>query len=113
MLQRKRESKFNVNIFREHKTVKSFESIANKSIEFHIAKLSSSWLVQPSSAELRFALILVITPTHHPPTRESSFEPLLDCLGGCNLVWKLNSSKLGQLAHKLITSYPLAITSCS
>ena len=28
------------------------------------AKLSSSWLVQSSSAELRFALILVITPTH-------------------------------------------------
>ena len=27
------------------------------------AKLSSSWLVQPSSAELRLALILVITPT--------------------------------------------------
>ena len=30
-----------------------------------IAKLSSSWLVKPSSVELRLALILVITP--HPP----------------------------------------------
>ena len=36
----------------------------------NIAKLSSSRLVQSSSAELRFALILVITPTDpspHPP----------------------------------------------
>ena len=50
----------------------------------NIAKLSSSWLVQPSSGELRFALILVITPTttHPPPTPgENSFEPLLDYLG--------------------------------
>ena len=33
------------------------------------AKLSSSWLVQSSLAELRFALYLIITtPTHpHPP----------------------------------------------
>ena len=47
-----------------------------------VAKLSSSRLVQPSSAELRFALILIITPTTHPPIpRESSFEPLLDYLG--------------------------------
>ena len=48
------------------------------------AKLSSSWLVQPSSAELRFALILVITVTHpttHPPPGESSVLPLLDHLG--------------------------------
>ena len=41
-------------------------------------KLSSSWLVQPSSAELRFVLILVITT---PPTRDSSFDPLPDYLG--------------------------------
>ena len=34
-----------------------------------VAKLSSSRLVQSSSAELRFALILVITATHHPPTQ--------------------------------------------
>ena len=34
----------------------------------NIAKLSFSWLVQPSSAKLIFALILVITPTHHSPT---------------------------------------------
>ena len=48
-----------------------------------IAKLSSSWLVQSSSAELRYALLLVITLTHPPPThpRESSFEPLLEYLG--------------------------------
>ena len=34
------------------------------------AKLSSSWLVQPRSAELRFALILLNTLTnhHHQPT---------------------------------------------
>ena len=35
----------------------------------YIAKLSSSWLVQPSSAELRFALYLIIT-THPPPPPE-------------------------------------------
>ena len=45
-----------------------------------IAKLSSRWLVKPSSVELRLALILVITPTHPPPPGESSFEPLLDYL---------------------------------
>ena len=28
-----------------------------------VAKFSSSWLVQPSSVELRFALILIITTT--------------------------------------------------
>ena len=31
-----------------------------------VANLSSSWLIQPSSAELRLALILVITPTQSP-----------------------------------------------
>ena len=47
-----------------------------------IAKLSSSWLVKPSSVELSLALILVITPHPHPPTPgESIFEPLLDYLG--------------------------------
>ena len=38
-----------------------------------VAKLSSSWLVQPSSVELRFALILVITPSH-PPTHHPQGE---------------------------------------
>ena len=47
------------------------------------AKLSSSGLVQPSSAELRFALIMVIRltpgtkaaqPTHPPTPRESSLH---------------------------------------
>ena len=42
-----------------------------------VAKLSSSWLVKPSSVELSLALILVTTPT----PRESRFEPLLDYLG--------------------------------
>ena len=44
------------------------------------AKLSSSRLVQPSLAKLRFALFLILTATHHPPTQtgESSFEQLLD-----------------------------------
>ena len=51
--------------------------------------------------ELRLTLILVITPTHpHQPTPgESRFEPLLDYLGRWNLVWKLCSTKLGQLAN--------------
>ena len=31
-----------------------------------VAKLSFSWLVQPSSVELRFALILVFIPTPPP-----------------------------------------------
>ena len=45
-------------------------------------------LIQPSSAELRFALILVITPTHPPTPWESIFQPLLDYLGSRNLVSK-------------------------
>ena len=35
-------------------------------------------------------------PTH---PRESRFEPLLDYLGNWNSVWKLNSTKLDQLAN--------------
>ena len=63
-------------------------------VYFHIAKLSSSWLVQSSSAELRFALYLIIT-THPPPPQNSSdfygnkhskatgsSEGLIGCFGG-------------------------------
>ena len=64
-----------------------------------IAQLSYSWLVKPSSVELRLALILVITPTTTPTPGESRFEPLLDYLGSCNLAWKLNLTKLVQLAN--------------
>ena len=40
-----------------------------------IAKLSSSWLVRPSSAELRFALYLIITtPTPTHPQDSSDFD---------------------------------------
>ena len=39
----------------------------NSQIEKKIAKLSSSWLVQPSSAELRFALYLIIRTHPHQP----------------------------------------------
>ena len=59
-----------------------------------------------SSVQLRTetGLIITVTPPHptHPPThptRTSIFEPLLDHLGGWNLVWKLYSTKLGQLAN--------------
>ena len=62
-----------------------------------IAKLSSSWLVKPSSVELRLALIKVITLT--PTHVKSRFEPLLDYLESLNLVWKLYLTKLGHLAY--------------
>ena len=39
------------------------------------------------------------TSTPPPTPGESSFEPLLDYLGSCNLVWRLYSTKLGQLAN--------------
>ena len=42
-------------------------------IFYFIAKLISNWLVQPSSAELRFFLILIITPT--PPTLSTPPTP--------------------------------------
>ena len=38
----------------------------------NIAKLSSSWLVQSSLAELRFALYLIITTHPHPHPQDSS-----------------------------------------
>ena len=45
-----------------------------------IAKLSSCWLVKPSIAELRLALILVITPTHpHPPNPGESSDLVTCC----------------------------------
>ena len=37
-------------------------------------------------------------PPPNPPTRASIFEQLLDYLGRSNLVWKLYSTKLDQLA---------------
>ena len=53
-----------------------------------IAKLSSSWLVQSSLAELRFALYLIITTTtHHPPSPAVNLKddtgPVGEYLGEC------------------------------
>ena len=45
-------------------------------------KLSSSRLVQPSSDKLRFALILVINLTHHPPTPGKSSNSVTCCSRG-------------------------------
>ena len=42
---------------------------------------------------------LEVIPPPNPPTRASIFEPLLDYLGRSNLVWKLYSTKLDQLAN--------------
>ena len=49
-----------------------------------------------SQVELRLAILPLSV---HPPTRTSIFEPLLDYLGSWNLVWKLYSTKLCQLAN--------------
>ena len=38
-------------------------------------------------------------PPTHQPTRTSIFESILDYLRSWNLVWKLYSTKLGQLAN--------------
>ena len=75
-----------------------------------IAKLSSSWPVPVKfnfNWDLHYyhcihdKLLLLLT---HPPTWASIFEPLLDYLGSWNLVWKLYSTKLGQLANQLAPS---------
>ena len=63
-----------------------------------VAKLSSS----SSLVELSTALILIIST--HPHPQDSSNEALLDYLERWNLVWKLNSTKIGKLANKLAPS---------
>ena len=74
--------------------------------QFFIAKLSSSSVIVQSNLNWDLALNLVLTtptPTHPPGKVE--MQPLLDYLGHWNWVWKLYSTKLGQLAN----SYPQAI----
>ena len=56
---------FNFDFAEVNNSIQKFHIILN--LFQIIAKLSSSRLVQPSSAELRLALILVITPTPTHP----------------------------------------------
>ena len=71
-------------------------------IDPNIAKLSSSSIPVQSNLNWDLALNLLITtptPTHPHPPGKVEIQPLLDYLGHWNLVWKLYSTKLGQLAN--------------
>ena len=62
-----------------------------------MAKLSSSWLVTPSSVKLKLALLLVITPTHQllPAAvglKKMGITFLMDILG---VVWDYSGNFWG------------------
>ena len=71
---------------------------------------SALWYLLPSSVPVQCqwqssltetsSIITVSPPTNpptHPATWASIFEPLLDYLGSWNFVWKLHSTKQGQI----------------
>ena len=80
---------------------KSFRRVKFGGVIQYFAKLRSSWQVQyQSNWELKLVLILVWHPPTPPhPIRASIFEPFLDYIRGWNLIWKLYSTKQGQLAN--------------
>ena len=70
---------------------------------FTVAKLNSNFNFNLYFNWVELGITFVLSdhppPTHHPATRTSSFEPLLDYLWSWNLAGKLYSTKLGQLAN--------------